>query len=714
MSSRTPWLCAGAVFVVLLAIYQATMLRTVVDIDSGELVAAAHVQGIPHPTGYPLWLLLGRLFDYLPLGHSSAYRVGMMSGTGVAATGALITLVAASMTGQVIPALAAGVAFGLWSPPWGDSVRAMVHAITGLFVVLCIIAFRRWQRERSPHNLWVLSLAFGVAVMHHRTSALAVGFAFLAAFLLTSSRARWPLLALALLAAAALAAYAGSAAASLVVAGIFAVLLVGALVRRRAPATHLVSAALVVLPFSLYLYLWWRSLQHPTVYWSKLDTFSRLMYYLFAKHYGGFAFQHRGIQALEEAGRTLGQVLVPNAAAATLLFLIAAPLMLWGWWQWRRREPLAAWCMGAGAVLLGIWVAHWGESSDLKHFLTPAGPALALSGAIGMAHLARWRAVAGRAWIPSAVLSALMCGMLFAGNYPLYDFSNRWANRDRWAAAFEQMDRNAVLVSDFDQPSYVGMYLQNVEGLRRDVVLLRATRLVDEGYVELIPDPEVREAVRAIGSPPGFASEGDSHEWAAFFALQLAQRLRGWTVYGVHGSLRGGIEGPPYFTNVSEDLARVQFEEPRPVVRASTAADIAQFQNGAALVGFTLDRPEAGTGEMVGFTARWRLFQQLPASQFGVALVPPGMEPDDLTADRLRDTRLVQGFFFLNGLWGTPPSAAGMCYEQRGATIVPSNAPPGEYRVFVGLGHLYAESYVGWTEVGRLRVRVRPLPENGP
>ncbi len=714
-TARAAWLSAAVVFVALLAIYQATVLRTVVDIDSGELVAAVHVQGIPHPTGYPLWLLLGRLFDLLPLGHSSAYRVGMMSGAGVAATGALITLVAVGMTGQIIPAIAAGIAFGLWSPPWGDSVRAMVHAITGLFVIITIIAFRRWDRARDPRGLWLLSLAFGLAVMHHRTSALAVGLAFLAAFFLTRPRARWAFVALGWLALAALAAYVGSFTATLAMAAVFLVLLVVARLRCRALTMYLAAVALLLAPFSVYLYLWWRSLQRPPVYWSNLDTFSRLMYHVFAKHYSHFVFEHRGLQALEEAGKMLRQLLVPGAGQATLLFLIATPLMAWGWWLWRRREPVVAACLGAGVLLVTVWVAHWGESSDLKHFLTPAGPTLALSGALGMAKLSAVAPLAGRRWVSSAALGALLCGLLLVGNWPQYDFSNRWANRDRWAVALQQMDRDAVFVSDFDQPSYVTLYLQNVEGLRRDVTLLRATRLADPGYDELIPDAEVREAVQAIGSPAGFANLVDLNEWVASFSQQLARRLRGrHTVYAVHGPLQAELPGPPYFVNLSEELVCLQFEQPKPVSRPTTSSALSEFPNGAALVGLALDAPKAGAGEIVGFTARWRLAQPLQPSQFAVALLPPGMQPGDLTERAVQDRRLLEGFFFLNGLWGTAASAAGTCYEQRGATIVPSNAPAGEWSVWVGFGSPYTETYSAWAQVGRLNVTARPLPRNGP
>ena len=65
-------LALAGVFLVLFLVYVATLMPTVVDQDSGELVAASHVLGIPHPTGYPLWALLGRAFDLLPVGKTSA------------------------------------------------------------------------------------------------------------------------------------------------------------------------------------------------------------------------------------------------------------------------------------------------------------------------------------------------------------------------------------------------------------------------------------------------------------------------------------------------------------------------------------------------------------------------------------------------------------------------------------------------------------------
>ncbi|MBD3170414.1 MAG: DUF2723 domain-containing protein, partial [candidate division Zixibacteria bacterium] len=56
---------AGAIAFV---IYFLTAHRGVQFIDSGELAVVAHTLGIAHPTGYPLYTLITRLFTFIPAG----------------------------------------------------------------------------------------------------------------------------------------------------------------------------------------------------------------------------------------------------------------------------------------------------------------------------------------------------------------------------------------------------------------------------------------------------------------------------------------------------------------------------------------------------------------------------------------------------------------------------------------------------------------------
>ncbi|HEX2612144.1 MAG TPA: DUF2723 domain-containing protein, partial [Fibrobacteria bacterium] len=56
------------VAVLALAVYLVTLSPFMTWEDSGELATAAATLGIPHPTGYPLFAMLGRIFSVLPLG----------------------------------------------------------------------------------------------------------------------------------------------------------------------------------------------------------------------------------------------------------------------------------------------------------------------------------------------------------------------------------------------------------------------------------------------------------------------------------------------------------------------------------------------------------------------------------------------------------------------------------------------------------------------
>ena len=58
---------AFSLWLLIFGVYLQTLARTVGFIDSGELATVPFVLGIAHPTGYPFWTLLARLFTLLPL-----------------------------------------------------------------------------------------------------------------------------------------------------------------------------------------------------------------------------------------------------------------------------------------------------------------------------------------------------------------------------------------------------------------------------------------------------------------------------------------------------------------------------------------------------------------------------------------------------------------------------------------------------------------------
>ncbi|HLO31264.1 MAG TPA: DUF2723 domain-containing protein, partial [Anaerolineales bacterium] len=57
--------------------------------DGGDLIAAAATNGNAHPTGYPLYLILARIFQFLPVG-SLAWRTNLMSALATVCAAVLI------------------------------------------------------------------------------------------------------------------------------------------------------------------------------------------------------------------------------------------------------------------------------------------------------------------------------------------------------------------------------------------------------------------------------------------------------------------------------------------------------------------------------------------------------------------------------------------------------------------------------------------------
>ncbi len=672
--SRLTLAASVGVFVFLLLVYHATLIRTVIDQDSGELVAAAHVLGIAHPTGYPLWVLLGRVFDFLPVGGTSAYRVALLSAVASAAAGGILAALAMRLARNVAAGVLAGVAFGLWFPVWSQAVRAEVYGLTALLAALALAAAIRWDADRSPRALAWLALAVGFVSMHHRTAMLAVAPAFVVAALLTRPRrTRW----------------------------------------------YLAAAGLLLAPFAFYLYLPIRAAARPPVNWTDPVTWDRFWEHVLATQYTGYAFSHTAGQMAGLFERLLPELLVPSGAWATVLALIALPFAAWGWRQWLRRRPTIAGSLLAGAALLVYWVLQWGETTDLKVFFGPAGAIVALCGAVGMG--AGGRHLASRAAAMAAGVA--VCVVLLLGNWGRADLSNLWQHRDRWVAMLSSLEPDAIFISDNDVPSFATMYLQTVEEMRPDVTLIRVVPLQMDWYVGTLADETIREPVRRSWEETEAALSGlaarelTRYKWerTAVFAYLLAQRLdRRRPVYALHGPRTIELTGPPYFVGISEDLVALRAARPGPVP-AEAGEATAAFPGGIALTEFVLGRSEVGTGELMEFESRWRVPTRVPGpAQFAVRLVPRDVEKERFAEELTPNGRFTQAFPLLASQWGLAPLAEGTEFEQAGVLIVPTNCPPGPCAVEVGIGPLYSPENVGWAEVAQIEVAPRPLPSNAP
>lgn len=176
-------LIAGGLFIASFSLYLSTLAPSVVTIfdDSLEFQLVTYQLGIAHPTGYPLYTLLGKLFTFLPIG-DIAYRVNLMSAFFGAATVALLYLLILQIA---IPTK--GVQVEAWTPHgstylggvigalllavspvfWQQATIAEVYTLNAFFVVALLLLTITLKKEGGG-GLWLTFIA-GLALTHHRT-----------------------------------------------------------------------------------------------------------------------------------------------------------------------------------------------------------------------------------------------------------------------------------------------------------------------------------------------------------------------------------------------------------------------------------------------------------------------------------------------------------------------------------------------------------------
>lgn len=168
----------GLVFILPFIFYLKTLAPSIYPGDGPELTAAAHVLGIPHPTGYPLFMLLGFLVQQLGLG-SPAFAMNLLC----AFAGALACLAAYGFLREVwnlalgpeqadesVFRVLAGVGalgLGVSATWWDQSTQTEVYSLFFLFCAGTLLLGLRVIRLGRGRDLCLLALVTGLGLMHH-------------------------------------------------------------------------------------------------------------------------------------------------------------------------------------------------------------------------------------------------------------------------------------------------------------------------------------------------------------------------------------------------------------------------------------------------------------------------------------------------------------------------------------------------------------------
>ena len=499
-------LTALAVF----GLYVATMAPSTAMWDTSEYITAAYTFGLPHPPGNPLFVIIGRMFSVLPVAATVAARVNVLAALSSAAAAGFWFLVAERVARRWIGARPLRVTIGV--------LAALIGAT----------AFTVWNQSVVNEKVYTVSLA-GIAAV----SWLAVRW--------SSSpddpRSDAMLLLIAYLCGLGYANH---------MAGMLPAPAVGLAVLARRPSTALrfrlllSCAALMVLGLTPFATQPIRAAHFPAIDEGEptgcrqslalsctlsSDTFRLFEYNFDRGQYGKPDLADRQASLGEQTGmwwmyfrwQWLRDVDASHPFLQSLLATTFLALGLAGAWVHFRRDRETFWYFGALMFTLTLLLVYYlnfklgasqdpgspneHEVRDRDYFYLWSFSAWGVWAALGLSWL--WRAIAegiepvgGAPAEPSASAWRRASPALLLAVVPL--FANRGAasrahhrtTRNVAADLLNSVEPYGVLVTVGDNDTFPLWYAQEVEGIRRDVVVACTSLLNTDWYVrQLIRRP---------------------------------------------------------------------------------------------------------------------------------------------------------------------------------------------------------------------------------
>lgn len=468
-------------FVVLLAVYSFTLAPGVTLWDSGEFLAAIKTLGIPHPAGTPLYVLVANVWSHVfaPV-FGFARSVNLFSAAATAAACAIVASLFAKWTNSAAIGICAGILSGAMSTVWLSATETEVYGPALLLGCLILLAADKCGRSGDSRWGFVAAYLAGLALALHLSTFVVVPAAVIlalsdreGAFGIPSGRRRHD----------------------------------GRRPYESPIRLGLISLALFLLGASCIAFLLVRAHHDPAINQGNPSTVGALWNVIIRRQYGDRSFWPRMAPLYLQIGNlfqyadwqlALGVNSDPGPSfVRTTITVLFAALGIFGSREHRRmdRRSWRAWLtlliVGSIGVVLylnmktgpsfGVGLVSDGnhEARERDYFFFFAFVSWAAWAAIGAVRLTRR--------LPSALVSApfIVAALPIILNWSAVDRSHRAADvgaREEALGMLEPLPLNSVMLAVGDNDTYPLWYLQQVEGIRRDVTIVTIPLLSASWY----------------------------------------------------------------------------------------------------------------------------------------------------------------------------------------------------------------------------------------
>ncbi len=447
-------------------VYLVTMAPTIIQIDSGELTTVQALAGIAHPTGYPLFTMIGYIFSKIPMPFSTAFQLNILAAlwcslgvglfvytskfildnldkfSGIKKTAAKTakkskkgekvkkteTISSIPETIKYIASAGGGILLGLSKTFWFQSTSVEVysmHIFLISLIILCLVKAYTFSGERKPasiKNPWmILAAVLALGFANHMTTLLILpGIAFLY-FIKEKSN--------------------------------------------LASIKQILFMLLLFFPllFIFYSYLPIRASQNPPVNWGNPVDLERIMRHISGKQYQVWLFSSTA------AAKKQLSYFVNNLPAEFTFTLIISLIGLFVSFFRARRLSLFLIITFISTVAYSINY----DINDIDSYFLLAYIALAYFAVFGIIKIYEIVSNGRYKTAAAAGLIILLTAGEFFINYEEVNQRDTYTFEDYTKALLSSTDQNSIIFSylwDYCvSPSY---YFQYVEGFRKDVAVI--------------------------------------------------------------------------------------------------------------------------------------------------------------------------------------------------------------------------------------------------
>jgi len=159
-------------FVIPLALYVASLDPGIDYWDTGELQTVPYILGIPHPTGFPAYVVFGWVWSHLVPFGTVAYRMNLLSAAGASLAALALYASAVTWGADAIFALGTALVFAVSRVVWDHAGHADVHAVAIAAFGAGVWLALRWRRDGGARTLIACAAVCGLAIALHSAMVL--------------------------------------------------------------------------------------------------------------------------------------------------------------------------------------------------------------------------------------------------------------------------------------------------------------------------------------------------------------------------------------------------------------------------------------------------------------------------------------------------------------------------------------------------------------